>query len=100
PEVAVLPKAAAPSQSTTTKLASVQVLSDRLLPLEGIAVRLVASTAAGSGPIDATTVTDSDGQTPWIALDTANGVEVVLTETSTAAGIALGMIEDVVPPAF
>jgi hypothetical protein len=52
------------------------------------------------GPTEVTTVTDADGQTPWIEMDTSDGVEVLLNETSTASGIAIGMIEDVTPPAL
>ena len=73
--------------AATRQLTSVQVLSDRLEPLQGAAVRL------REGEREAVLVADAEGQTPWAALRFSGGVELTLLEKVHPGGIALGMLE-------
>ncbi len=79
-----------PHQLTT--LTSVEVVTDRLDPIEGAVVRL------DNGSTQVVAATDADGQLPWLALDATSGVELVLAERPVPGGLGLGMIEQVSVP--
>lgn len=74
-------------------LASVQVFSDRLQPINGAAVRLT------SGAGEHVIVSDSQGQTPWTSADPSGDFTLTLVETTQALGVLIGMVETVTPPA-
>lgn len=81
------------SAPTPLRLASVQVLSDRLQPVTGATVRLTSS--AGEQVV----VTDAQGQTSWVNAGASGDLTLTLAETTQAQGVLIGMIETLTPPA-
>lgn len=80
---------AGPRVAAPVVLASVEVLTDRLDPIQGAIVQLESSVA----------VTGSEGQTSWLSVDASGGASLVLVEKTVQSGIALGMIEaEIVSP--
>jgi hypothetical protein len=79
------------ARSAPVELCSVQALTDRLTPVAGAAVRF------DNGTVQTVGVTDADGQTLWHNVDPANGIEIAVSDTYMAGGIALGFIETVIP---
>jgi hypothetical protein len=63
---------------------SVQVLSDRLVPLGGVAVSL------DDGANSRVVATSRLGQTPWVDVDPSLGAQLILGDTVVDEGIALG----------
>lgn len=86
-----LPGRALRARSAPVELCSVQVLTDRLTPVAGAAVRF------DDGIVQTVGVADADGQTLWSNVDPSNGIEIAVADTNVAGGIALGFIETVVP---
>ncbi len=83
----------AQSAPAPLRLASVQVLSDRLQPVTGATVRLTSSTGEN------VVVSDAQGQTPWVNAGAAGALTLTLAETTQAQGVLIGMIETLTPPA-
>ncbi len=75
-------------------LTAIEVLTDRLDPIQGAVVRFSNGGAAEIA------VTSADGQTPWRSLDPSPGVSLVLADKILPGGIALGMIEGGIPTPF
>ncbi len=84
----LLAGAARGSSASSVVLTSVEVLTDRLDPIQGAVVRI------DNGSTTMVKVTNVDGQSPWMSLDPSPNVSLVLADKTLPVGIVLGSIEE------